>query len=274
MSKVVTKGESLKKRRIMANLIIAAQLYTVRELLKDKSPEEIRSVLKAIKDMGYEAVQISGVGPITRELAETYQEICKELELDICATHVGLEQLLEDLDQVIACHQLWNCQYVGIGSMPEVYRNEEGALSFISICNEIGDKLSAAGLQLIYHNHRFEFQRYQGKTIMDSLFENFNETVGFEIDTYWIQAGGMSPEEWIRKVKGRMAVVHFKDMRIHEDQQEFAEVGYGNLNWQEIIKACTDTGVIYGAVEQDSFYKDPLESLKMSREFLKQVFML
>ena len=261
----------------MKNIVIAAQLYTIRELLAGKSEEEVRKVLSKVKEIGYSAVQISGVGKIDREKAEMYQRVCQELELDICATHLGMEQLEEEIDFVIEYHKLWNCKYIGIGAMPEKYRKDaEGMVAFAKACNQIGAKLKEAGLQLIYHNHKYEFEKFpweDGKNSgMELLFELFDpETVEFELDTYWVQAGGANPVEWIKKVNHRMSVVHFKDFRIHQDEQQFAEIGEGNLNWEAIIKACQETQVIYAAVEQDAFTTDPLESLRVSREYLKRL---
>jgi sugar phosphate isomerase/epimerase len=100
------------------------------------------------------------------------------------------------------------------------------------------------------------------------LNETDPEAFGFIIDTYWVQAGGANPVEWIRKVAGRMGVVHLKDMAIINSQQAFAEIGQGNLNWASIIKACRDTGVSWYAVEQDICLRDPFESLKISLEYL------
>ncbi|MDA3846352.1 MAG: sugar phosphate isomerase/epimerase [Vallitaleaceae bacterium] len=258
----------------MNKLIVAAQLYTVKDLLKDKSEGEVRNVLKQIKDIGYDAVQISGIGPVTKELALRYQTICEALELEICATHVGLSDLQEDLDWIIEYHNMWKCHYVGIGSMPNGYKTKTGVIEFAKICNELGAKLNKEGIHLVYHNHRFEFEKFGSKTMMDMLFDNFDNHVEFEIDTYWVQAGGMNPVEWIEKVDGRMGVVHFKDMRIKDDQQEFAEVGSGNLDWHQILEACRKTAVIYAAVEQDAFYEDAIESLKMSRDYIQNEFNL
>ena len=41
---------------------IAAQLYTLREFLK--TPEDIAISLKKVKKIGFDAVQVSGLGPI------------------------------------------------------------------------------------------------------------------------------------------------------------------------------------------------------------------
>src|SRR5690606_14114530 len=118
------------------------------------------------------------------------------------------DSLLGEMDQVIAKHKLWDCRYVGLGGLPTSFRDtREGYEAFAKQASEFGKALQEAGLTFIYHNHDFEFAKYEGATGMDILF-NSSETgaVDFELDVYWVQAGGADPIEWIRKVDGRMKV--------------------------------------------------------------------
>lgn len=252
----------------MSNLKVAAQLYTLRDFLK--TPEEIEKTLKKVKEIGYDAVQLSGMGPIE---AEALKKIADEVGLEICATHISYDRLQNDLDKVIAEHKLWNCKYVGLGGMPmECRTSYEGYKEFLKTASEIAKKLNDNGLRFIYHNHRFEFEKFNGLTGMDILFnETDPETFEFELDTYWVQAGGANPIDWINKVSGRMSVVHFKDMAIKDDQQIMAEIGEGNLNWPAIIEACKKNNVKWCAVEQDICQRDPFESLEISRSYLKKM---
>lgn len=49
---------------------------------------------------------------------------------------------------------------------------------------------------------------------------------------------------------------------------EMAEVGEGNLNWDENISVCEETGVKWALVEQDFCRRSPFESMKMSYDYL------
>lgn len=253
----------------MNELNVAAQLYTLRDYLKE--PGDIERTLKRVKVIGYNAVQASGIGPVDpKEL----KRMADEAGLRICATHVSYDRLKEDLDALIREHTLWDCRYVGLGSMPEQFRDSrDGYFTFIREANDIAGKLLKCGLKFIYHNHNFEFERFGEKTGLDLLLDETDpEAFGFELDTYWIQAGGANPVEWIKKVEGRMEVVHFKDMAMSGWNQVFAEIGEGNLNWPAIIDACRETGVKWYAVEQDVCRRNPFESLQMSLNYLKKYF--
>jgi sugar phosphate isomerase/epimerase len=91
----------------------------------------------------------------------------------------------------------------------------------------------------------------------------------FILDVFWVQAGGMNPCTYIEKLKGRIKIIHFKDFRVNGRTRQFAEIGEGNLQWNEIIPLCEKTGVHCAVIEQDAdFLKDPFDSLAISKKFL------
>ena len=134
----------------------------------------------------------------------------------------------------------------------------------------MGKKLKDMGMNLIYHNHAFEFTRFGSTTGIEILMNEFTD-VQMELDVYWVQSGGGDPIEWIHKVAGRMDVVHFKEMvgRLPNEKNrsmtEMAPVGEGNFDWKKIMQACDDTGVQYAFIEQDNAVEtDPLLCMRKS----------
>lgn len=251
----------------MATPKIAAQMYTIREFVQ--TPAGIQESFRKLQTIGYTAVQVSGIGPIAHQ---DLKDMADEYGLTICATHIGFDKLAQDIEDVIHQHKLWDCKYVGLGSMPGSYQHSrKGYVSFAQEAFKFAAELHRNGLRFIYHNHSFEFVKFDGKTGMDILLEESDPAVfDFELDTYWVQHGGGDPVDWIRRVEGRMDVVHFKDMVIGPERtQIMAEVGEGNLNWKGIVKACQDSGVVWAAVEQDVCRRDPFESLTISLNNLK-----
>lgn len=242
-----------------------AQMYTVREFTK--TPADTARTLHKIKEIGYDYVQLSALGPIDpREL----KEMLDGEDLGVAATHVSFERLQNDLPALIDEHHLWGCQHVGLGSMPREYRDREGYSRFAREATAIARQLAEANLTFSYHNHYWELERFDGRTGLEILYEESDPKVVFaEIDTYWIQYGGGDPAAWIRRLKGREPLVHFKDMAVSGDKPVMAEVGEGNLNWPEILRACQEAGVQWYLVEQDWCAGDPFESLAISLRNLK-----
>ena len=145
----------------------------------------------------------------------------------------------------------------------------------MKIFNEQGAKLMEKGIRLGYHNHHFEFIRLPGtkKTMLETFYDDTDSRcVSAEIDVHWVTRGGGSPVRWIRKVAGRMPVIHFKDFAvIGNNEPAFCEIGEGNLDWPAIIEACRETGVRWYSIEQDALFqnRDIFDSIKISFDNLK-----
>jgi sugar phosphate isomerase/epimerase len=246
--------------------VVAAQLYTLRDYVKTAA--DFAGTAKKVRALGYTAVQVSGIGPIADGDVKAALD---DAGLACCITHVRTPWPWPDLDAVIAQHKLWKCPNVAIGSMPGPYRADEaGVRRFAAEANEVGRKLHEAGLTFSYHNHSFEFVRYGRRTALELLYQETDPRyLKAELDTYWVQHGGGDPAAWIRKMKNRMPVVHFKDMTVLNDQPAMAEIGEGNLNWPAILDACREANVAWCAVEQDVCQRNPFESLKISYNNLK-----
>ena len=246
---------------------VGAQLYTLRDYLK--TPPEITATLRKVKAIGYEAVQLSALGPIDRK---ALKEILAGEGIIVAATHTDYEKMRTDLEAVIDEHHYLGCQHTAVGALPREYRNATGYQRFAKEASEVAHQLAEGGITFSYHNHSFEFERYGDKTGLQILLEESDPAVfNFEIDTYWVQHGGGDPAEWIRKVSDRIPLVHFKDMTIVDRSQFMAEVGEGNLNWPAILNACQKAGVTWYLVEQDHCQRDPFESLAISLKNLKQM---
>jgi sugar phosphate isomerase/epimerase len=150
-----------------------------------------------------------------------------------------------------------------------VYPNTyEGWTRFIKKANEISKQIQGEGLTFGYHNHDFEFQKWGGVLAIDRIIEECPD-IKFILDTFWVQAGGGNPLRYIKKLNGRIKVIHFKDFRIKDRTRQYAEIGEGNLDWDEIIPLCKAQNIPYAAIEQDGdWLQDPFESLALSRKFL------
>lgn len=247
--------------------MIAAQLYTLRDHLR--TPEDIERTLHRVKDLGYDAAQLSALGPID---PHDLKRILDDAGISVCATHVPFERLRDDLEAVVEEHRLWNCTYVAIGGLPADYRNVEGYHRFAKEGSEVARNLKAHGLTFGYHNHSFELERFNGVTGLEILYSESDPAVFTgEIDTYWIQHGGGDPAWWIRRMSGRIPVIHLKDMAVKGNDPIMAEVGEGNLNWEAILPACKDAGVQWYVVEQDWCQGDPFDSLALSLRNLRKM---
>ena len=246
---------------------LAAQLYTVRDYTK--TPDDVKKTFEKVKAIGYNAVQLSAIGPIDPQLLKEY---AGQNSLEICATHTPFDRIVNDTDNVIKEHKLYGCRYIGLGAMNQEYsKDKNGYDEFLKAIMPAADKIYEAGLKFLYHNHAFEFAKIDGdKTRIEYLAEKTSpEKFGFLADFYWVQYGGASPVAFIKKYKDRLNVVHFKDMAVKDGSAVFAEIFEGNMDYDSIYRECLENGVDWAAIEQDVCTGDPFDSLKISHDNLK-----
>lgn len=253
-------------------------MFSLREQTKTK--EETIEVVKRLQAMGYDYFQFSGTTVDT----DTRVMIAKELGAPIVLTHTKFDAMMADPEGVVADHALYGCENIGLGMREFRGKTEEEIYAAIAEIKEASEKIKAAGGHFYYHHHNFEFIKLSnGKTIFEEIIEKCPE-VNFTLDTFWLQAGGVSIVEYIEKLKGRICCVHLKDFLPGFKQNEegkwkmaepkFAPVGDGNINWQDVMTAFKKAGVQYYLVEQDDAtkYDDPMAQVERSIKYLKENF--
>jgi sugar phosphate isomerase/epimerase len=247
---------------------VAAQLYTLRDHLK--TPADVATSLNNVRAIGYEAVQISGLGPVDdTELIR----ICQGEGLTICATHEPGDTILNEPQKVVDRLKRLGCRHTAYPFPRDVPMNSlEDLEAFARRLDAAGKVLADAGLTLSYHNHQIEFRRVDGKAILEHLYALTNPRhLQGEPDTYWVQVGGGEPTDWCRRLKGRLPLLHMKDYAVvlPDNKPAMAEIGNGNLNWPAIIAAAEESGCQWFIVEQDICPIDPFDSLRQSFDFIR-----
>jgi len=248
----------------MSRIPVALQLYTVR----DATEQDFVGTVRQVAEMGYAGVEIAGNtgGMSPAEL----RGFLNDLGLRVAGSHIGIEALESNLAQVIEDNATLGNPWIVCPWMPEERRRDAAGWRTVAAqMSEIGAQVKAAGLQLCYHNHSFEFERFDGETGFDVFYGAADpDLVQAEIDTYWVQHGGEDPAATIQRFAGRAPLVHLKDMT-PGDSPTFTEVGNGILDFQAIFGASETAGVEWYIVEQDVCAGPSLDSARTSLANLK-----
>ena len=242
---------------------IGAQLYTTRELCK--TLEGFADTLSRVADIGYKTVQVSATCPFT---GEWLKDQLARTGLKCVLTHTPRAQLLENLNQVIADHDVFGCDYIGLGFWAFDPEKDMSYRQFMDTWPAVARKLKAGGKYFMYHNHDREFIKPDGKTYLEHLMEDVPaDIMGFTLDTFWVQAGGGDPAQWLERMKGRIPCIHLKD---YAYGRSMAVVGEGNINFDRVFEKAEAGGTKYMLVEQDDCHgEDPIECLRRSYLYLK-----
>ncbi len=268
------------------SLPIAVQVYSVR----DDAKENLDETLAKIKAMGYDGVEFAGLYDLTP--AEV-RALCEKHGLVPVSAHVPLLDILKDTVGTLSQYKEIGCKYVAVPYLVPEMRpdtdNWDYVVKYIEIVAEATKKL---GMQLLYHNHDFEFIKIDGKYALEVLYDAISEDLlKTELDTCWVNVGGENPADYIRKFAGRCPVVHLKDFYGEKSDDmyeligiekkaptrpsgfEFRPNGSGLQNFSAIIKAAEESGAEWLVVEQDkaSMGLTPMESIEKSINYLKTI---
>ncbi len=248
---------------------IGVQLWSVREDMK-QDPE---GTIKAIGEMGYKFIEAAGYGDgkfYDMEPA-AFQQLVEDNGMKFLASHTGQDLPSEEnwdetmawWDQAIEAHAAAGVEYIVQPWMGNAgYESLEGLKSFCNYFNAVGEKCNAKGIRFGYHNHAGEFEELEGEIIYDFMLQNTDpEKVMFQMDLYWVVEGNADPVDYINKYPGRFELWHVKDE---------AEVGAsGNIDFERIFQYTEESGMEYIIVEVEKYNYEPLESIRISREYLQ-----
>jgi len=275
----------------MKKFKVGLQLYGVRESMKNDFEGTLREVAK----MGYEYVEFAGYfGKSTDEI----KALLDKYGLKCISVHQTLDFFDENPEEKIKFLKTFGVKY----NVIPWYKKE--ALAGTDAWGETVNKFRAAadfffehGMMLGYHNHDFEFEKYEGKYLHDYIFDAIPEDKIFpELDTCWVHYAGIRPEDKIREFSGRVPLLHLKDFVCkalgggpvydliggdgknigasrEENGFEFRPLGDGIQNFSAILEAAEEAGVEIVIVEQDRTYDLPeLSAAKRSRDYLRDEF--
>jgi len=253
-------------------------LYTVREEMEN----DPKGTLKAVANAGYQYIEAAGYenGTYYGMSPKEFKNYLNELGLEPKSSHQGSISY-ENADQQIADAIAAGFEYVVIPVPPMgmfAYDFETGAMgmkgtpeTLIEFLSVIGEKATIAGINLLYHNHDFEFiSDDQGITLVDRILsETSPEHVNFQIDLYWATVAGADPVEFFEKYPGRFKAFHVKD---RDADGNMVPVGKGEIDFKAIFQHADHAGLEYFLAEQDETGPlKPLEAIIDSQKGLKAI---
>ncbi|MET8912032.1 sugar phosphate isomerase/epimerase [Micromonospora sp. NPDC004551] len=225
---------------------IGLVLYTVRATM----PATPEATLAALAACGYRNAEPSGaVNNFYGKRADTLAPLVADAGLSVPSIGIGLGDLQNNLDGVIANARAFGAKYVRISGSGSWGLDDYSAVA--ATLNAVGAKLKQAGITVAYHNHGFEFTTQEGGVRgYDVLVrETDPNLVAMELDLYWASSVGADPVELIKQYPGRFSLFHVKDMAA---DGSFADVGEGTIDFARIFTHSDMAGVDYYLTENDN----------------------
>lgn len=265
--------------------------------------EKARETLRAVKTAGYDGIELNSfmVNPtpfMVRMLTKAagmptgkggnldWARLTKEAGLSVVSLHKDLGGIKKDINATVEEAKKYETSNVVITGMYRFdYRNKTLVDDLCKQLNNVGKSLKKEGIQLLYHNHNYEFQKVQGKqTAYEYLIANTNpEYVGFEFDSYWPTEAGVCALDVMKSLGQRMKLYHINDRGTKLQKpvmtpilkSDSCELGYGNMNLEALCKQALSVGVNAVVLESHKNWIDnsPIKSLQVSADFMNQYVM-
>ncbi|MCJ7468504.1 MAG: sugar phosphate isomerase/epimerase [Maribacter sp.] len=233
---------------------VGLQLYS----LRDKFKTDVPGSLDLIKSWGITKLEGGGTYGMSME---DFKKALSDRDLEVVSVGADYNELKDDLDKVIKNAKDFGAKYVMVAWIPHdgnTFTFKE-AKEATDLFNMAGKRLKAAGLQLAYHAHGYEFRPYEGGTLFDYMAKNAKD-FGFEMDLYWVQHAGADPLAVLNTYPDKFLLLHLKDMEEnvayndtgHEDVETNVVLGTGKVDIAGLVKRAKELGIEYLFIEDES----------------------
>ena len=243
------------------------QLYSARNF------QPWSKVLKSLSDAGYR--QVEGFGGLYDDAAGLRSELDKN-GLSMPSGHFSLDMLENDFDGARKVADTLDMKLVACPHIAADLRPSDAAgwRAFGERLGKVGKRVADAGYDFAWHNHDFEFARLPDGSVPEQHIMDAAPNLGWEIDVAWVIRGGADPLEWIDRYGDRILAVHVKDIAPAgeaADEDGWADVGHGTVDWAGLIKALkSKTKARYYVVEHDNpkdFERFARRSIEAAKRF-------
>ena len=280
-----TRGDT-SARGGVAHFPVGVQLWSVEAELK----KDVPSALAAIRHIGYRQVEVASLHGLS---PEAFRKALDEAGLVCRTAHVSMIDLTKDMADAIAQVRDLGADDL-VCSAPQPDRPLTAGLAWMPAMgqamtldawkrnaeqlNTVAVQAKAAGLRTSYHNHVFEFARYDGVVGWELLIDRTDPSlVTFELDCAWAAAGGRDPAALIRQHRERIRLLHLKDLvrqptmgTTHYDDTTCA-VGSGVIDWRAVLDAAATAPIVAAYVEQEPPAEQIYRDLATSRTYLARL---
>lgn len=228
---------------------VSFQLYSAR----DAGPWA--DTLKTLAAAGY--TQVEGFAGVYQDAAG-FKALLDDNGLTMPSGHFFPVGSFEDgLETSLATAKTLGMERVFCPAPEDAYRNGADAAAWIDLAKRLEAacaRVTDAGLRFGWHNHHWEFMPLSGGEIAMELMLEHAPSIEWEMDVAWVVRGGGDPLAYISKYADRITTAHVKDIAPQgecEDEDGWADVGHGTMDWAALMTALRGAGVDLFVMEHD-----------------------
>ncbi len=209
------------------------------------------------------------VGRISPKLPEGFATLSREQQMAAFRTYAGPEYLLDNIRYGLEGAARLNQKHLVLPAlMPNNFATQAKIDESIELLRQAGELCATAGVQFGYHNHDWEFKAIEGVVPFDLMLETIEpDLMASQLDVYWVTKGGRDPLDYFALHSDRIPSCHLKDM---DSDGDFADVGYGTIDFPAVVAAAMGAGTEYYFVERDG-PPEPMNTAKRAYAYLNEM---
>jgi sugar phosphate isomerase/epimerase len=227
------------------------------QLYSSRNFPPLSATLKMVADAGYDAVEGYGGLYANDALVAELAVALADTGLSMPTGHFSLAMLESEAPKVLGIATSLNmkrlyCPHVMPDERP---KDAAGWRAFGARLEAVSKPYRAAGLGFGWHNHDFEFAPLPDGTLPQTAMFEGGPALEWEIDVAWVIRGGQDPLDWIKRYSDRITAAHVKDIAPageNTDEDGWADVGQGTVDWAGIMAALRTTKCTYFVMEHDN----------------------
>ncbi|MFA3920377.1 sugar phosphate isomerase/epimerase family protein [Ruegeria hyattellae] len=200
--------------------------------------------------------EVEGYGALFAK-APTLTEDLATAGLKMPSLHYSLGDLQRDPDAAIELARAAGAEAVFAPYLDAKDRptDRAGWEAFATRLVAAGKPLQEAGLIFGWHNHDFELVDLGGGVTPLDIIAEASPDLKLELDLGWVVRAGLNPVKVIQAYGNQIHSAHIKDLAPKgtcSDEDGWADVGYGVMDWASIHDALQKAGVARYVIEHDN----------------------
>ena len=242
-------------------MLSGIQISSLKPLLL--TPEQVKTCFAKVRALGCDLVQLQWIDPAV-PIAEIAQALA-ENQIRSVSVQDFYETVLADFDYYVNLNDRTGGTWLCVSRIPDRLKSREGLDAYVAELRSMQKKLDAYGQKVCFHPVSPDFTAVEGMNAVEYLLSAMPE-LNLCLDLYHLNRNCTDMPAFLRRYAGRVCMVHFKD----EHEGALVPAGQGDVNWEGVVKACLETQVPYGFVEQEKWDRDPYDCMKEAMDWLDE----
>ncbi len=200
----------------------------------DPQHDRFDQIFAQAKSNGFDGLEI-GFRRLRQVGHRELQQLLDRHQIQINASHIGgnlgdlgqAENERADFEAALEFLSALGVPYLLYSGLNEP---QDAALNVaIDQLNGFAERCAQAGIQLLYHNHDWEFRNSQ--RIWERVRKNGSDTLGFALDLGWAAKAGEDLTALLDDLADAVKVLHFKDFASSQPGQNTCHLGEGVIDF-------------------------------------------